>query len=73
MNPEIYSLFSKVVYINHINNIDCTKIIKLIGNEFIKTGDNTKKDVNNISMSSISKNILEKKKYVFLKDRKSVV
>jgi len=66
-SPEIYSLFSKVVYINHIKNIDCTKIIKSIGNEFIKAVDNTKKDVNNISMSSISKNILEKKKYVFLK------
>ena len=59
-------LFSKVFYMKHLD-IDTDKITSMIDNHFVNSGTNTSIDVNDITSVSISKSILELKKFSDLK------
>jgi len=65
---ELYPLFSKPVYVKKLN-VDCKKIKKLIQDDFEKSGskEELSSNVDNISLSSVSKQILESSKARYLK------
>jgi len=60
----VQTLFSKVFYTN-ILDVDCKKVISLINEDFVEVEPNNKKS----SSSTISKQVLEKKKFKFLKNK----
>ena len=66
MSHHIVPLFSKVFYMKHLD-IDTDKITSMIDNHFVNSGTNTSIDVNDITSVSISKSILELKKFSDLK------
>jgi uncharacterized protein (TIGR02466 family) len=65
---ELYPLFSKPVYVKKLD-IDCKKIKKLIQDDFEKSGskEELSNNVDNITLSSISKKILDTSKTRYLK------
>ena len=69
MSYELYPLFSKPVYVKKLN-IDCRKIVSLINKSFEQAGvkDNINSNVSNITSASKDKNVLDKKKFKFVKD-----
>jgi uncharacterized protein (TIGR02466 family) len=66
---QIFPLFSKVVYKNIIDDLDFKKIINEIDEEFVASGYRTNRDVSNIAMSSVDKNVLNNKKFEKIKNR----
>ena len=65
---SIYPLFAKILYFSILEDLDLTKINKPLEKlNFGKAGDNTGRDIANISDISIDKQILNNKSLKFLK------
>lgn len=65
---SITSLFAKILYCSILEDLDLTKINKLVKKiGFTKAGENTSKDVDNISDTSLDRHILNNKSFKFLK------
>ena len=65
---SIYPLFAKILYCSILEDLDLTKINKLVDKlNFEKAGENTSKDVDNISDTSLDRHILNNKSFKFLK------
>ena len=65
---SITPLFAKILCFSILEDLDLTKINKLVKKiGFTKAGENTSKDVDNISDTSLDRHILNNKSFKFLK------
>jgi len=62
----VLPVFSKVIYINKLQ-LNNKKINSLVGKKFVKAGHRIPEDPKHISSFSLSKNVLDQKKFSFLK------
>jgi len=68
MEQNIYPLFAKVLYFSILEDLDLTKINKLVEKlNFEKAGEKSVNDIFNISDISLDKQILNNKSFKFLK------
>ena len=68
MEQNIYPLFAKVLYFSILEDLDLTKINKLVEKlNFEKAGEKNVNDIFNISDISLDKQILNNKSFKFLK------